>query len=153
MNCIYTLRPATDDDYDFLYDLHRLVLRAYIEPLWGWNEEWQEEYFRKKFNPRHRQIILVDGRAAGVLVVEEYPDYLYLGLIELLPEFQKLGIGTAIINRLKSEACAKGKPVRLHVLRTNEPARRLYERLGFTVIAEETHRFMMSYAPANAYRE
>jgi ribosomal protein S18 acetylase RimI-like enzyme len=31
----------------------------------------------------------------------------------------------------------------LHVLKSNDPARRLYEKLGFVVVGEEEHRFKM----------
>jgi ribosomal protein S18 acetylase RimI-like enzyme len=147
---MYSLRPATPDDHDFLYALNRTTLREYVEPIWGWHEEWQEEYFRKKFDPPKRQVIQVDGRDAGVLVVERHPDEVYLGLIELLPEFQRRGIGAAIINRLKAEAHANKLPLTLHVLRTNTPARRLYERLGFQVVAEEEYRYRMSCPPGGA---
>ena len=93
----YALRPVTEQDYDFLYDLHKVAMRDYIEPIWGWHEEWQQEYFRRKFEPQRRRIIQVDGRDAGVLVVEWREDEIYLGLIELLPEFQRRGIGAAVV--------------------------------------------------------
>jgi GNAT superfamily N-acetyltransferase len=148
MNAVtFELRPATGEDYDFLYTLHRATMREYIEGIWGWNEDWQEEYFRKKFNPFTRQVIQIDNRDAGVIVVERRQDEIYLGLIELLPEYQKRGIGTAIINRLKIDARRQGIPLALHVLRTNSPARRLYERLGFQVTAEEADRFRMAWIP------
>jgi ribosomal protein S18 acetylase RimI-like enzyme len=142
---IYSLRQANDADYEFLYNLNRLTLREYIEPLWGWHEEWQQDYFRAKFYAPARQIIVVDGRDAGVVVVEERPAEIYLGLIELLPEAQGRGIGTDIINRLKAQAHQTNRPLTLHVLKTNQPARRLYERLGFQVVEEEENRFRMSY--------
>jgi ribosomal protein S18 acetylase RimI-like enzyme len=147
----YSLRPAVDTDYDFLYNLNRTTLREYIEPLWGWHEEWQREYFRAKFDAAARQIIVVDGRDAGVLVIEDRPEEIYLGLIELLPEIQGRGIGTDIINRLKAQASQSNRPLTLHVLKSNQPARRLYERLGFQVAGEEENRFRM-ICPAGGKR-
>ena len=144
---MYTLRPATVDDYDFLYGLHRSAMRDYIEAIWGWHEEWQAEYFRRKFDPLTRQIIVIDGADAGVLVVEERPDEVYVGLIELLPAYQGRGLGTVILSGLRAEAHHRGLPLTLHVLRTNLPARRLYERLGFHVVAEEGYRRRMVCAP------
>ena len=141
---MYTLRQATDDDYDFLFALHRSAMREYVEATWGWHEEWQAEYFLKKFDPSTRQIIVIGSVDAGVLVVEERPDGVYLGLIELLPAYQGRGIGTAIINQLIAGAQRRGLPLTLHVLSTNQPARRLYERLGLNVVEEEGHRYRMS---------
>jgi len=144
MSTAYTLRPATLADFDFLFALHSAAMRAYIEPIWGWHEDWQLDYFREKFDSRQRQIIQVEGQDVGVLVVEHRPDELYLGLIELLPGFQGRGIGTAIVHELIDQARADGLPLGLHVLRTNTPARKLYERLGLRVVAEETNRYRMS---------
>jgi ribosomal protein S18 acetylase RimI-like enzyme len=141
----YSLRPAVDADFDFLYNLHRAAMREYVEPIWGWHEQWQAEYFRAKFDPTNRQIIEVDGRSVGVIVVEDKPEEIYLGLIELLPEYQGRGIGTSLLNRLIERAQATGRALTLHVLKTNHPARRLYERHSLRVVEEENHRFRMSY--------
>lgn len=67
-------------------------------------------------------------------------DHVMVGKIELLPAFQRQGIGTLLMTRILGAAEARQVPVRLQVLRTNTPARRLYERLGFTVTGQtETH--------------
>jgi ribosomal protein S18 acetylase RimI-like enzyme len=143
-----TLRQATDDDRDFLFALHRVAIRPYVEPIWGWDEEWQQAYFEQEFDAGQRQIIVIDGQDAGVLIVETQPDRLYLALIELLPVFQRLGAGTALINQLKANAHARGQPLALHVLRTNKPARRLYESLGFQLAGEEENRYYLVCIPA-----
>lgn len=143
----YALRPATPDDFDFLFTLHRSAMRQYIETIWGWNDDWQQEYFRRKFDPAARQVVQVEGRDAGVVVVERRPDEVYLGLIELLPEYQGRGIGTQIVNDIKAAAHGAGLPMALHVLRSNDPARRLYERLGFQSDAAEGDRLHMVCQP------
>lgn len=135
------------EDFDFVFALHRAAMRAYIEPIWGWHEEWQAEYLRRKYEPQRYQIIRIEGQDAGVLVVEQRPDEVYLGLIELWPSHQGNGIGTDIITRLRDAAHASGRPLALHVLKTNTPARRLYERLGFETVEEEETRYRMRCAP------
>ena len=140
---MYTLRQAEQADYDFLYHLHKETMQAYVEATWGWNEEWQREYFDQKWDPCRRQIIQVNGRDAGVLVVENRQGEHYLGLIELLPEFQGRGIGTAVLTDFLLEAQVLGLPATLHVLKTNGRARQLYERFGFAIVAEEEIRYKM----------
>lgn len=148
MNAEYSFRAADASDFDFVFALHRAAMRQYIEPIWGWHEDWQEEYLRKKYEPDCYQIIQVKGQDAGVLVVEQRRGEVYLGLIELLPEFQGRGIGTAIVTRLMDESHARGLPLLLHVLKTNEAAQRLYERLGFETVEDQDVRFHMRYPPA-----
>ena len=139
----YTFRQATMDDYEFLYSLHVLALRPYVEKLWGWEETWQREYFERKFDPKTRKIIQIENKDAGVLVVQHCKGQVYIALIEILPEFHGRGVGTAIINDLCLQAHQCNQVVTLHVLRSNVPARRLYERMGFEVAEEEEYRIKM----------
>jgi ribosomal protein S18 acetylase RimI-like enzyme len=150
---MYSFRPATPADYDFLYQLHRATIRPYVEATWGWNDEWQEEYFRRKFDPTNWQIIQRPGPTGpadiGILIVETHLAEIYLGLIEITPEHQNQGIATAIINDLIQQAHAKGLPLTLSVLKANTAARRLYQRLGFHITAEEDVRYQMTHPPMN----
>ncbi len=59
----------------------------------------------------------------------------FLANIEILPDYQGRGLGAAIIHGIIAEADAHHLPVRLQVLKIN-PARRLYERLGFVITGE-----------------
>lgn len=62
------------------------------------------------------------------------PDGAYLvGELHVLPEFRGQGIGAAILEHAEEDARKRGiKLMALSTLTTN-PARRLYERFGFTV--------------------
>jgi predicted N-acetyltransferase YhbS len=58
--------------------------------------------------------------------------------IHVVPEFRGLGIGNALLVRAEQRACRLGsRRCSLHTLTTN-PARRLYERHGYSVAAETT---------------
>lgn len=134
-----TFRQIKDEDFEFLRRLHRAALKDYIAQTWGWDEEFQAQRFRKEFNIQDGKIIVADGEDAGFLCVKEKETETVLVSIRLMPDHQNKGIGTWIIKDLlaKSEGC-----VTLWVLKVN-PARKLYERLGFTIEEEtETHFFM-----------
>ena len=143
---MYALRPATEADYDFLYRLHTATMKEYVAALWGWDEAAQQRMFRERFDPSSRQVIVVDGQDAGALEVEWGKDEVFIDNIGIAPEFQRRGIGAAILKDIFDEAAARGLPVALRVLRGN-PARRLYERLGFVVVEETTERFFMRRDP------
>jgi ribosomal protein S18 acetylase RimI-like enzyme len=147
MTINYSLRPATEDDYEFLYHLHAAAMGEYVAATWGWEESWQREYFAEKWDPSKRQIIQVNGRDAGVLVVSWRSDEIYLELIELLPIYQGRGVGTAVLQDLIARSREQQLPLVLHVLKANKPARRLYQRLGFHVVAEEEVRYKMVRIP------
>jgi len=68
---------------------------------------------------------------------------LFISSIELLPECQNRGIGTHLIKTVIQDAEAKGKRVALQVLKVN-PARQLYERLGFVMTGETATHILMA---------
>lgn len=140
---LLTFRQATEADRDSLFDLHRATMREYIDAEWGWNDAWQREYFDRKFNPEAYQILQIEGKEAGVLVVERTDDEIYLGLIEISPPYQGRGIGTEIVCRLIDEARQQHKTLALHVLRTNSRAIEFYKQLGFVVETVEWYRLKM----------
>jgi hypothetical protein len=45
----YTLRPASERDRKFLYDLHCRTMRDLISKTWGWDEAWQVKDFGDRF--------------------------------------------------------------------------------------------------------
>jgi len=139
---LYVLRPATKADYDFLYRLHVTTMKDYVTALWGWDEAFQQRIFRGRFDPARRQIIVVNGEDAGDLQVELAESELFISNIHILPEYQGRGIGTAVLRDILHEASRAGLPVGLRVLKGN-PARCLYERIGFTLVDEtDTHYYM-----------
>jgi ribosomal protein S18 acetylase RimI-like enzyme len=138
-------RPIELTDVEFLWRLHNAALKGYVTQTWGWNEDWQRENFVDSFNPAEGEIIVINGEDAGFLWVIEKENEVLLASIRLFPGYQNKGIGTTIIKNLleKSE-----KTVRLHVLKVN-PARRLYERLGFKICEETETHFVMRANPVN----
>jgi GNAT superfamily N-acetyltransferase len=144
---VLTLRPGTASDADFAFSVLRASMRSYIEATWGaWDERWQRQRFDETFIPSTHQIIEDSGRPVGFLAVEERPDHVFLARIYLLPESQGRGIGTQLMQSLCESAHGRGLPVILTILKVN-PARRLYERLGFSVVGETETHFRMESPP------
>jgi len=59
------------------------------------------------------------------------------------------GIGSRVMRAVIDEAAYEGKAVTLGVMKIN-PARRLYERLGFSVTHEDQYKFYMRREPDRA---
>ena len=122
-------------------------MRSCVEQTWGrWEEDWEQRYFRDNFRPEIDRIIIYHGQDVGVLSTEERAADVFLRLIELLPTHQRLGIGTTVITGVLSKAHRCQLPVALQVLKVN-PARRLYERLGFTLHGETATHYLMVARP------
>lgn len=139
---IITYRPAVTADRAWLWELKRATMRDYVAAVYGWDEKEQHRMFIEKFDPSFLKIIQINGSDIGLLDFEEREVDFLLGRIEIFPTSQKMGIGSVVIQTVIAEAAGKMKSVRLQVLRSN-PARRLYERLGFRVEAETPTHFKM----------
>jgi len=137
-----SLRQANDNDLDFLWQLHRATMREYVEHTWSWEDESQEQRFRQKFEPERIQIVLYQGRPIGALSVDYERSRVFLGVIEIAPDYHRRGIGTYLIRQLCDRADAADLPLELHVLKVN-PAKRLYERLGLATVGETDTHYLM----------
>ena len=64
----------------------------------------------------------------------EYPAHLH---IDILPEYQRMGVGSKLINTLCAHLKSKGVPgVMLTVGSSNEVGRSFYKKYGFTLLEE-----------------
>ncbi|MBC7619697.1 MAG: GNAT family N-acetyltransferase [Candidatus Saccharibacteria bacterium] len=92
-----TLRAATLDDFQFAFEAKRKALGPHITTLWVWDEKFQEDIHRKRWDERPWSIIQVAGLAIGTVSVEEKEDHIRFGEFYLLPEYQRQNIGSALL--------------------------------------------------------
>ncbi len=144
-----TTRAATGKDREWLFALKVATMRDYVTAIYGWDDGVQRRLFDEQFDPATIRILQVDGHDAGLLEVRAAADHLFLARIEILPAFQRQGIGSAVIRSVIAGSGEKQQPVHLQVLRSN-PARALYERLGFTIYEETPTHLKMKIEPGHA---
>jgi len=69
-------------------------------------------------------------------------DAIFIAQLYLEEPFQRQGIGSRVLRTVIDEVTHDDKAVTLGVVKIN-PARRLYERLGFRVTHEDKYKFYM----------
>lgn len=149
MNRSFSLRQANLSDLPFVTSLHHETLKDYIAPIWGWNETQWDGFIAAWFKPERIQIIVLDKVDVGILVVEQFASHILFESISVSSNLQNRGIGTKVIEDVLARADRIRLPIKLDVLKSNLPARRLYERLGFAVVGEgEAHFHMERRAPS-----
>lgn len=146
---LVTTRESTEADADFVNNLTRLAMHEYVESTWHTTHERESYYQINQFDRKSTRIIQHRSVDIGRISVKEFSNYIMLDEIHLLPDYQRRGIGTLLLQELFAHAKSKQLPVRLIILRTN-PAKQLYERSRFTVYHEDRERYYMA---TNMYRK
>jgi len=140
-----SFRPVEPGDGEFLQSLYASTREAEMA-LVPWSDkekeaflrmqfEAQDKYYREQFRDAEFSVMKLAGRPIGRLYVDRREDEIRIIDIALLPEHRGKGIGSRVMKSLLDEGKNSGKPVRIHVEKNN-PALRLYHRLGFTKIED-----------------
>jgi ribosomal protein S18 acetylase RimI-like enzyme len=151
------LRPVAGADRPFLTALYGSTREAELVALpWTAEEkaafvvhqfEAQDAHYREHYPGATLDVVEVDGRPAGRLYVHRGPSDIRIMDIALAPAFRGGGIGGRLLRALVAEAQASGRKLSIHV-EVHNPARRLYERLGFVPAGEHGVYVLMERAPS-----
>lgn len=135
-----SLRKYTAFDLPFMQALYASTRESELA-ITNFSEQEKETFIAQQFNAQLQHysqhyctdefnIIEYEGSPIGRLFVDHWPSEIRIVDIALTPEFQGKGLGTYFFQRLFSQAKKNKKPVSIHV-EHNNPAKKLYERLGF----------------------
>ncbi len=148
----YQLRPATEGDLAFMRVLYGSTREEELA-VTGWSREQKDAFLDQQFGAQTAhyrqqrpaaqwQIITVDGVDAGRLVLDARIGEHRIVDVTLHPDFRGRGIGTALLHVLQAAAADAGSVLSIHV-EHNNPARRLYERLGFLPVRGESEVYQL----------
>jgi len=141
------LRPEEDADLPFLLALYRSTREQELA-LVDWPEEQksafvamqfnaQRQHYRREYPGARFDIVERDAVRIGRLYVHQRPDEIRVMDIAMAPAARNQGLGGALLRAILDEGRQSRRPVTIHVERFN-PARRLYERLGFRSVGGES---------------
>lgn len=139
------LRLSHPEDLELFWTTRRDGFQTYAEQAFGpWDDVKQRASAERDFGECPIEIVERDGVAIGYQIVERHPDHWFLDEIAVIPSVRDRGLGTGLVRAIMDAAHAAGVPVRLNCLHVN-PARHLYDRLGFRVIVTEDIRVRMQW--------
>jgi ribosomal-protein-alanine N-acetyltransferase len=82
---------------------------------------------------------LPEGRVAGFCAFWKVVDQIHINNLAIHPNFRGRGLGARLLREALAHAERLGAPhATLEVRRSNTPARRLYERAGFSIVGVRT---------------
>lgn len=154
-----TLRPQGRDDYAFLTRLYISIRWQEVLRVEQWDDAMRLAFLEDQYSRQHRHyttyytrsdfmIIERSGVPVGRLLLDRcHATDLRVVDIALLPEVRGQGLGQAFLEAVQQEARKEGKKVSIHVEQEN-PAKRLYNRMGFRDISQTGPYWLLEWEPA-----
>src|ERR1700730_1220940 len=152
LSSLITLRAATPADRDFLWTVFASTRSIELAALGGNSPQAQafaqmqftvqQQAYSATYPVAENSIILLAERPIGRMLVDRTDAAILLIDIAILNDYRNRRIGSSLIRGLMDEAAGSQKSIRLSVYKSN-PAVRLYERLGFSPIADSGLYFEM----------
>lgn len=136
-------RPATDADIPFLLALRRETMDGWLAAS-GASMSDDAHLSRLMYCFDCADVLLQNGEPMGLLKVRRTAGVWDIIQMQIGSGFQGRGLGRALLEELLAAAAAVHADVRLGVLKAN-PARRLYERLGFVMVGEDAFGYLMRW--------
>ena len=149
-------RPTVQADTPFLCHLYGTTREDEMQ-LVPWTPEQKAAFLDMQFHAQAAHytefypqcqflVIELEGRPIGRLYIDRGEDDIRITDIALLPEFRGRGIGRMLIKEILAEGRGTGKRVTIYVEHYN-PARRLYDRLGFRHVDTNGVYHLMEWSP------
>ncbi len=135
----------TEEDGEYLCTLCKTTYEEYVRATWGkWFEENTRTELYRGIKDDEFSAIYLAGTRIGAISLLKHDTHYQIEHLYINPNYQSRGIGTKVVNYVISMAQSENLPVRLIVLLPN-PAKALYERLGFVVTETSTVKHFMEY--------
>ncbi len=144
MTQAFELRAAKRSDLEFCWPIYRDALRPLTEAFTAWQEPAQRRVVEKALGDPGASILRAGGVDAGWLQVAETGAVIELRQFFVVEPMRNQGLGTSFLAWMKERAERKRKDLVLEVT-TNNPARRLCDRLGFKPVKTADNKVTMRF--------
>lgn len=152
-----SLQAIGEADLELLYEIYAST-REDEMAMTPWSEQQKRDFLRMQFHAQHNYYQEQFGQARfdlikqadtviGRLYLDRRADEIRIIDIALLPPFRGRGVGSRLLESILQEAQQSVLPVRIHVEKNN-PAMRLYQRLGFELLEDKGIYELMEWRPA-----
>lgn len=155
-----SFRRITDADLAFLSEVYASTRREELAQV-PWTDADKAAFLRWQFDNQHQyyqqyypncEFLIIEKQSGaslepiGRLYIDRWPDQIRLVDIALLPAFRGRGIGRMLMEGILTEGKSTQKRVTIHV-EHNNPARRLYDGLGFRHVDTNGVYHLMEWRP------
>jgi len=158
---VYSLRSVHSKDSNFLFKLYSTT-RNDVHAMGAWTIGQKNRFLKIQFEAQHNHYqthfanaidnIILDRKSnrVGRLIVHQTSEELRLVDISIMPDSQRSGIGSSILNDTIEKARAAALPLRLHVAKDN-PALNWYLKSGFRETGASDFNYQLEWSPVSIF--
>ena len=139
------LKKAKNTDIPFLLLLRTVTMNDYLQAS-GLDTDEKSQLDRIQYHFDDANIVYYEDKRIGLFKFYFHDPIWHVVQIQILPEYQGKGVDAKLLFNLQNLADDRHQRVRLSILKSN-PAINLYQKLGFTSVAEGDTEFTMEYEP------
>ena len=129
---------SEEKDGDLLAEIRASAMKPSLEALGRFDEDRVRRRFLETFVPSDTVKLISNDELLGFYVVRNRVDHVYLDHLYVKPEYQSRKIGKTALNKVVSEAHARGLPVRLGALQGSK-SNDFYANNGFVYSHEDEY--------------
>ncbi|MBI3286274.1 MAG: GNAT family N-acetyltransferase [Burkholderiales bacterium] len=150
-----SLRGIQDSDRAFLISLYASVREEELRPT-GWSDAQKNAFIASQFQAQHQAyaqypnteffLVLQHAAPVGRIYLQHREQAILIVDVSLIAAARGQGIGSALLQAVSGLATTRQKSVQIHVEKFN-PALRLYQRLGFQLLADKGVYLFLEWRP------
>ena len=136
------LRKCKGSDYVFVYNLSKKNMKKYVDKYWG---GWKPEKFKKNFNKNIANTVIAEyhSKRIGFYALDIRDKKIHINDVQIIKNHRGKGLGTYLMKLIEKKALSRGiRKLELQVFKDN-PAKRLYSRLGYKKIKDKKSAIIM----------
>ncbi len=127
------------DEYSETFEIFKAYMKPVIDEAFGWDEEYQKNYFESRLKLEWFSWILVDGDKVGLVCNRLKQNSIHIHFLVIFTEVQRRGLASSVTRRLHDEANKQQLNLTFSCFKNNEPALQLYKGLGFVISSEDEY--------------
>ncbi len=134
------LRPATEADLDFLFELHKGSLERIVRKHREWRDADERRHLATRIAQGNDRIVLAGEEPIGHFSVTSDGNTAHIGMLAVIPQWQRRGVARRLVTDLLNTHSA----ITLDVHTNNKNAIAAYSRLGFRQTGEIGFKYQMA---------
>ena len=141
-SCVIQKLSNKRSEFDYILNLMQENMSGYHEQIGvSWDSAWIYENYIKNEN----YVIVKCKQNIGFLSIETIRNSLFVHTVQVQIKFQNQRVGLYVLRMILNIMLIRNLQIITCKVFKDSPVLKIYQRLGFSIIAEEKHFFTLNY--------